>query len=374
MATATIVGGATVNLNLDAREAALAQMALTAAGERYTKGKVFTDLDDSAGKHTFQVYAIDGSEGETILMPLTGEVLVAEGTNDVSLVGHGVGAAGEVLIGNSGNDTINAGGGSGTIISGSGNDLIQLNTATFHGKSDYIVTGTGSDTVDMWGGKATIDNAVTATLNIYSHGNTVVGLNDLNVFIKGGSNLLDLTGDDHITIRGGTNTLTLSGNDTITFGKGNDTIIEHGTSTITSTAAGVLVESGTGTASMAAGSGSSTLIGGTGNDTLAAGSGTTSLIGGQSANTFYGGTGADTMVGGGTSNAFTFVDSSVAGGTHEIDNFIHGADKIDLINYNNFNFADDVKEVGGNAVITLDGGHTVITVEDTTLTKSDFHL
>jgi Ca2+-binding RTX toxin-like protein len=367
MATATIVGGASVELQLGSREALFAQMALTAAGDGYKNGKVYDHLGADVNPRKFAAFAVTGAEGKTLVLPMLGNALIAEGTTDVGLVGH---AGTEVLIGNSGNDTINAAGGNGTIISGDGDNLIQLNSQGAGGGRQYIVTGAGADTIDSYGGKATINNETLADVVIHAGHTSLVGLNDLDVTIKAGVNILDLTGNDSVSISGGTNTLDLSGNDTITFGRGNDTIVEHGTSTITASAAGVLVQSGLGTASMAAGSGSSTLIGGTGADTLVGGAGVTSMIGGQSANTFLGGAGQDTMVGGGTSNLFIF-EANHAGGTHEIDGFVHGSDKIDLVGYS-LNFSQDVKEVGGNAVISLDGGHTIITVEDTTLTRHDF--
>jgi hypothetical protein len=63
----------------------------------------------------------------------------------------------------------------------------------------------------------------------------------------------------------------------------------------------------------------------------------------------------------------------MAGGTHVINGFFEGADKIQLVGYNlNQVFNQDLKVQGGNTIISLDHGRTTITlVGFTNLHKSD---
>ena len=103
---------------------------------------------------------------------------------------------------------------------------------------------------------------------------------------------------------------------------------------------------------MSAGSGGSTLIGG---------SGDSPLVGGGKGHVFTGGTGHDTLVAGGTSDVFTFA-STLSGGQHVIDNFASG-DKLNLQGYDSASALANAKVIGGSTVITLDHGHTTITLE-----------
>jgi hypothetical protein len=79
------------------------------------------------------------------------------------------------------------------------------------------------------------------------------------------------------------------------------------------------------------------------------------------------------MVGGTSTNAFE-VFSNAAGGHHTITNFVSGPDQLYLegqsLSY--LQTQHDISTVGGNTLITLDGGKTTVTLVGVThLTASD---
>jgi Ca2+-binding RTX toxin-like protein len=536
----SIVGGAQLYLTLDSRELTLAQQAIAAIGNGFADEYINHTLGTPAVGGQFNVYNPDLVSGDSASLPVGGQVLAAYGDGNVDLFGHD---PQELLIGNSGNDSINAGGGSGTIVAGPGQDTITLNSSGNAGGDVTIDTGPQSDTINLWGGDASVNSPPawgTSTIwdyvNLLSGANTIVGAH-LDVYATGGTNVIDMTGpsaisfdgngsdtvriepsapathvdflggtvsvilagnggdelwisagnnsitdynlqttpeyyhllggdnalntkgpatfelvsgtntitvggsaqfnesggantlllrpgqtdsidatggdntitlfaDDTVNVVGGANTISeatgttlnlsgggidsvsgngtfsvtqhgtqvsVNGNDTITFGSGADTMVEFGTATVYSGGtAGITVQAGLGTTSIAAGSGNATLLGGSGNDTFAGSSGFTSMVGGAAQNYFVAGVGTDSMTGAGTYDRFTF-NSALSGGTHVITNFNASTDHIQLIGYTVATALADSKVVGGNTVITLDSGKTTITLDGFThLQASNF--
>jgi Ca2+-binding RTX toxin-like protein len=105
--------------------------------------------------------------GSTFTLGSTYQGVSISGTEAVTIEGRAVvGNSGfvpyELLIGNSGNDTIKGAGGSGTIVSGSGNNTIHT------GGGDVVVDSSGDDTI--FGGKG-IDN-IEATGSATVHAGT----------------------------------------------------------------------------------------------------------------------------------------------------------------------------------------------------------
>ena len=350
--TATIIGGGGVNLALDPTQAALAQAALAAAASGYATGNVLRSLGAAPTAGDFNVYNIyNMASGQTNTLDPGGQAFALLGVNKETVVGH---AGQELLIGNAGNDTINAAGGNGTIITGVGANVIDMNSAGLAGGSQTIYTGSGSDTVNMWGGAATVSAEA---------GGKVV------VDVLAGAN--SVTGNVNIALSAGASVVT-NGNDTISFGSGADTVVEVGTATVTAGVGKVTVSAGSGANSVAAGSGASTLLGGSGADTFSGGAGSSSMVGGSSANVFTGATGHDTMVGNlsASSNLFTF-DSTKAGGTHTIDNFVSGQDQLKLVGYTTATALADANVVGGNTVIHFGDGTTITLVGYNHLTATD---
>jgi Ca2+-binding RTX toxin-like protein len=242
------------------------------------------------------------------------------------------------------------------------------------------ITGGSSTHVTVYGNGSVIVGSGNDTVNISGHGNMTVG---------GGSNQLSL-GDGGVITELGT-----SGHDSISLGSGNDTLYIQGTAKVSGPLApfgvfgaatvsgGELVVTNSGlevdiTAvsgkstitggllpeKMTGGSGATTMTGGLGPDTFVGGGpGSTTYMkgGGFFGDTFVGGAGSDTMVGAGGRNLFEFLNSA-AGGTHVITNFAHGQDQL-YLEGDSLSFlksAGDIKTVGDNTTITLDGGKTHI--------------
>ncbi len=364
---ATIPGGGTVKTPFGGDFGQVVQPALTAASQGFATSDILTSPNQAPTPGAFDIYDFKPDNGESFTLPGGAQAVILTGAHDASITGH---TGLELLIGNKGEDTINAAGGTGTVIAG-GKATILLNSP-FDSGGNILVETKNHSTIDMWGGSVTVQGLQKDTVNIYGGDNTVDALSKVKINLAGGGNE-QITGNAQINVTDSMGyTLTVDGNDTISFGSGADTFAVQGTATVTSGASGVQIVDGLGTASMAAGSGASTLIGGSGDDTFVGGTGNTLMQGGAGANAFFGGSGFDTMVAGGTSDIFTF-SRGEAGGQHVIDNFTPGADKINLQGYDSASALAHSQVVGGNTVITLDHGHTTITVVgDTHLTPSDF--
>jgi hypothetical protein len=115
-------------------------------------------------------------------------------------------------------------------------------------------------------------------------------------------------------------------------------------------------------------------------ESVQAGSGNATILGGGQADTAAGGhnfttvaVGADnSTVSGALPSVFQF-NASQPGGTHVITDFTHGNDKLQLIGYDTTAAFHQAQAVGGNTVITLDGGKTEIVLNGfTNLHKADF--
>ena len=352
--TATIIGGNGVNFALDPTQTAIASAALAAAFQGYSVSNVLTAQNDTPTPGDYNIYNIFNlvSDGGTDTMNPGGQAFVLLGANAETVIGNG---GNVVLVGNAGNDTFDAVGGAGTIVTGIGSTVINLNNTGVAGGSQTIDAGSGSDTVNMWGGAVTVSVEAGGHLKV----NALAGANSV-------------TGNATISLSPGASVVA-SGNDTISFGSGADTVVEVGTATVAAGAIGnVTVSAGSGANSVAAGAGNSTLIGGSGADTFAGGVGSSSMVGGSSANVFSGATGHDTMVGnlGAASNLFSFA-STQSGGTHTIDNFVTGQDQLKLVGYTTATALADANVVGGNTVIHFADSTTITLVGYTTLTGSD---
>jgi len=399
--TATIVGGAKVTLSLDPAEYAAAQQALSAMGKGYAQGFVLNDMSDAPKPGALNIYNVTadddsshhgghGHGNDDIYQLRAGaQGIVLTGNEGATIIGRSIE---EVLIGNQGNDTIDAAGGTGTVIAGDGNNLIET------GKSAglTIVVGNGHNTIDLQhgddlvttlGGKQTInltDGVKSAVISgsgdrtINDAGNTGGGT---AITVSGGHNTI-YTQEDlsiHATTgvevhQSGHGTLDFvgSGNDLLYLGSGNDTVVEAGAATVYGGKGQLLFQGGAGNESVQAGSGDATLFGGSGHDFFAAGGGFTTMMAGTGDDTFVGGSHSDLMDGqGAKSNVFEF-DKSAHGGFHVITNFTEGRDKIDLVGYDTTSAFDHAKVVGGNTVIMLDHGKTEIVLTGfTNLQKTD---
>jgi Ca2+-binding RTX toxin-like protein len=238
-----------------------------------------------------------------------------------------------VLAGGSGNDTINAGGGHNAITLGSGRDVMQ---------------STGDDTVNAGSGSETIGAIGTGSDVIFGNSSTLF-------FVATGGSATVFGGSGSDTFFGG------KGPDVVHGGTGGDNFLFAGTGTAT------LFGGGSGDQLFAAGNAAQALHAGVGNETL---------FGGFSSglDTFYGGTGAVTITAGSGTNQFVFTDGQ-AGGTASIQGFTSGRDQVDLQGYGKNEVANALKSqtvVGGTDTITLSDHTTISFASVSSLTASDF--
>jgi Ca2+-binding RTX toxin-like protein len=311
--TATISGGNQVTLSLSDAQVQAARAALTSLSSNYKESKVLS----SGGVPTsglLNAYNIDATPWATYTLPSGGQTIVVYNTDSQAqasvTIDEAVGGSNQVVIGNNGNDTINALGASGTIIAGDGNNTIDLTNS-----SQSISAGTGKNTIKA-------------------------------------------VGNDTITLGSGADTVTSTGSATVIGGSGTlvfDARNLGGVAGINST-----VYAGSGAETMFGGSGTTKFYGSTTG-------GSDYMVGGTGANVFEGGNGTDVMVAGSgvkSTSVFEFA-SSVSGGTHTIDGFVIGSsDTLELQGYKTTDI-QSIKTVNGSTVIKLDD-HTTITLTGVT--------
>jgi Ca2+-binding RTX toxin-like protein len=178
-----------------------------------------------------------------------------------------------------------------------------------HGGDDELIGGTGPDTIDGGEGHDWIAGGIGNDSLIGGLGTDTIFYNDLNgaVTVNLSSAAAQATGQG---------TDTLSGFENIVGGIGNDKFI--------GTTGGNRMEGAGGSDQLNGLGGADTLIGGSGNDNIQGGAGNDVIIGGA---------GRDIMVGGGDSDTFVFEsasDSAVGGQRDRVNDFVQGADKIDV--------------------------------------------
>lgn len=427
MASATIVGGKSVKIDLSGHEAVIAKDALANLSSLYSSSKVLTApfMTPAPTPSSLDVYQINSAQYNAVTAAAGAEAIVVTGGNGVNIHGN---AGVNFIAGGKGNDTINAGGGNATIVGGGGTDLIQLADSGQAGGTAYISLASGNDTVRLWGGNATI---VDATLNdkieIFSGNNTVdvngkavfavsggtnsISSNGGNFTVSGGTSTIDIDGASASIVRtggavvdvtlqstptstvpgalgkgaysltgdmtvhqtaAGNYTMALNGSDTVYLGAGNDTITQFGSSTIYGGSGRLNYSGGNGADSVKAGSGAATILGGGGFDTIIGGSGLMKADGGQGADLLVGGSFKDTLTGGAGGDMFRFASSS-AGGQHVIMDFVHGSDKIDLSG-GGYTLADISQTTvkSGSTIIKLHDGTQITLKNFTGVNTSDF--
>jgi hypothetical protein len=331
--TATIIGGDYVQLSLNPAEIHAARDALAALGGSFSTGKVLHNRSTPPGTvpGALYVYNFAGGGGPFALPTAAGGEALT-GNKGLSITGH---AGEEVLIGNQGPDTINAGGGFGTIISGDGGSHINVGAGPF-----FIMDGLGQDTVKLTGGS-----------------DTVVSL--------GGPDLVKIKGTN-LTFTGAVNVVG-AGNDTIKLLGRPTTVTEAGSATVARLGSFSLffdahkAKAGS-FESVTAGSGSSTMLGGHGTNVFIDPAGYSSMVAGSgSTDTFAGGSGDSFMDADHAANVVFQFDSSHAGGFHTIAHFTHGKDTIDLQGYTSGDA--HITTHAGNTIINLDHGATRIVLK-----------
>jgi Ca2+-binding RTX toxin-like protein len=211
-----------------------------------------------------------------------------------------------VIMGNSGNNTLNGGtAGADTLIGGAGNDI-------------YVIDHAGVTVIELVGdGTDTVQTSVTTTLSDNVENLTLTGTTAINGTGNAGNNIIIGNDNDNILDAG------TAGTDILRGGLGNDTyIVDHAGVTVVETGAGTDTIQSSVDFTLAANVENLTLTGsaainGTGN------TGANTIIGNDAANNINGGGGAgvDTLIGGGgndtyvVSNTGTTVVEATGGGT-----------------------------------------------------------
>jgi Ca2+-binding RTX toxin-like protein len=304
-----------------------------------------------AGKHKLSFYATGGS----------GSVITGGGDDLVSIAPTDAGNW-LIAMGN-GDDSVRAlGGGNDTISMGSGKSGIQL------GSGGTFLTTTGSDTILAGSGSETITaNGSCATEVIY--GNT-----SKLFFVAGGAATV-FGGSGSDTVYGG------SGSDLFEGGSAGNNFLQAGSGPATLFGGGdgdQLYAGGDKAQALHAASGNETLSGAfaTGRDTFYGGSGSDQIFGGEGKNTFVAGTGAATITASpGSMNVFEFM-KTVGGGTELVTGLTEASQvHIDLVSYRSTEVKyalDHQKATGGSVTITLSDDTTVTFQNIAGLTSSNF--
>ncbi|MEP4196906.1 MAG: hypothetical protein ABJL99_14860 [Aliishimia sp.] len=329
-----------------------------------------------------------------------------------AITGPGAGGPGSfanIINGEGGNDTINAGDDDDVISGGFGND------ALFGEDGDDILSGDGgNDTLDGGDGIDTASyanaggrvavflNNAPSDLGSGQGIDTFVSIENVigtdfddrlvgdaaNNVLSGGLGddvLIGLAGDDTLNGENGDDELTGSGgNDTLNGGNGFDLLVGLGGADILNGGGGNdEIQAGLGVDTVNGGGGEDDIFGNFGadiidggadndniraggsGDTVNGGAGNDRLVGANGKDTLWGGAGNDTMFGGGGTGGGdglrdTFVFKSAAnggGGFDRIKDFENNIDKIDLSESGYTNFADvfaDATQVGADVQINFD--------------------
>ena len=312
-------------------------------------GDGLTSNSNPGNDHLFGEGGIDFLFGQamhdTISNPMPGVIEVAginlklgswffgNGGND-TIIGSNTPfiGMGDMIIGDNGNDIINAGSGNDYVFAGLGDDVANGNSGRDYiigsGGNDNLNGGEGSDIISAGPGNDTV------------HGNK--GLIDI---ILGGNGQDTLFGDQGVDfISGGNHADIIQGNDSLDFilgGSGNDNI--QGNDFVD------IILGNSGSDLIYAGKGIDLVLGNSENDVIYGESGTDVILGGSNievAEQLFGGDGIDIMIGG-----------------DGIDQMFGGA-KLDIM----IGSADDDQMNGGDGVDFMFGGdgHDIIEGENQT--------
>jgi Ca2+-binding RTX toxin-like protein len=310
----------------------------------------------------------------------------------------------ENILTGAGNLTFVAAGGSGTIDTGAGLDLISIlasdtgswkirtgggNDAILdYGRGhDTIVAGSGHNQILLGGGVYQVvsvgndvitDGAGAVTINAAGStgksGEVVFGGSGSLNFIGGAGNATIIGGSGSETVAGGSGALYAAG------GRKGDNLLTGGTGQATLFGGGngdTLIAAGSAAQQLHAGSGNETLLGGsaTGSDTFYGGAGKDLITGGHGADTYVAGSGHATVNAVGSSNVFEFIHGH-SGGTMVVDDLTSASQvHIVLSGYGSHQVANAVagQISGANSVTVTLSDHTQITFENIThLTARNF--
>jgi Ca2+-binding RTX toxin-like protein len=331
---------------------------------------------------------IQSESGTTILPP--GYDYVVDSAHDATILGNG--DRNEQVLAGSGNLKFFASSGSGSIITGGGNDQVNIAAsdagdwliAMGNGNDTIRALGSGSDTISAVSGKTLIQLGSGSDVITTAGSNTILGGTGSETIVASGSGKQVIFGNasDLFFIAAGASTVIGgTGSDTV-FGGSGDELLEGGTKGGNFLQAGdgraTLFGGGNGDQLYAAGddkqelhaaSGNETLSGAfaSGHDTFFGGSGSDQIFGGFGHNTFVAGTGSATVTASpGSMNLFDFM-KAVGGGSELVMGLTDVSQvHIDLVGYgeNEVKFALDHQSVSDGSVTVTLSDHTTVTFQN----------
>ena len=295
----------------------------------------------------------------------------------------GSGDSGERILSGTGNLSFFASAGSGTVVSGGGNNTINIK-ATDTGSwdiaadvghnqivdfgigGDSIQAGAGNNLVELGGGNYTVSSIGNDTV-VASNGAETVGVSGaFSDVVLGGSSRLDF-----VNGTGASTVLGQSGSDTVLAGAGGG-LFRGGSAGANSLVGGL------GAATLYAGGNNDTLVATSPGQALHAGAGTATLDGSASsgADTFFGGSGNATINWSAGSDVIAFINGS-AGGTDVVGGGLTNAAQV-TINLQGYGPNEAANAVAGqmpganSVTIKLSDNTTVTFTGITHLTSSNF--
>ncbi len=406
MTNVTVPGahGETLNLNYDTHAGAVLAQQIALAIRSGLAAHTIRAADTADGPPPSLPLGVNGE----LVVSKTGTTLAPHGYTYVvdtahSAVIYGSGDANQRILAGSGNLTYYAPGGSGTIVTGGGNNLVNIASSdtgswfiamgngndtirALGSGNDTISLGTGRHAIQLGAGQNFVETSGTDTILASSGRETIdaSGSNGSQLIYGNASKLFFVGGDGPSSVFGGSGSDTVfggSGRTLLYGGSGGNNFLQAGTGAATLFGGGdgdQLYAAGDARQALHAGSGNETLFGGfaSGNDTFYGGSGSDQIFGGLGRNTFVAGTGAATITASpGSENMFEFV-RGMAGGRELVLGLTDPSQVlIDLVGYSEHEamqaLAGQVRSGGGVTISLSD--HTRITFQNVSgLSRSNF--
>jgi Ca2+-binding RTX toxin-like protein len=285
----------------------------------------FVVLVLAGGTYTMGSYTLTNWNGEDALVLFTNNTVTANVTLNASAL-----AVKQVLVGSSGNDTLNGSGGNDTLDGGAGDDILSggagINTYLGGAGNDRLVIGTGANGSSIDGGTETDTLAVSGTVGALA---SVIGIEAIE--LTGGASLT-LTNTQFSTGLALGSTISGTGSLVVNMAPTDlelnlNTLVVLGGSSITVTGNG-----STGDDTIKGINGAvNTLNGGDGNDQIRGGGLADIINGGNGNDKLFGAGGADIMTGGAGADIFRFqtvASSGVGAAADQITDFLIGTDKL----------------------------------------------
>ena len=209
------------------------------------------------------ITSISGGSNHNVTVYGSGTVMAGNGNDSVS-----IGYNGTVLIGN-GNDTINVMAGTASINAGSGNDQIMVNG------TGVVSVGGGHDTIAVTRSAQITESGTSGqdTINLGRGSDTIITQGQATVYgaFQGGSPIAGLANNAYLPFQyGAAGSATISGGQLITSHSGSVSqyFAVNGHITLLGGAAPMEFIGGSGSTVMKGASGSDTFVGGSGHDTM----------------------------------------------------------------------------------------------------------